>query len=140
MTSSVYWPSDSAIALIKEAGLPVRLSFKRAPVSVKGLFGTVAGPSSEAGGTAATTMPSFNFGVTQRASSAGSTDSTAAGGVKFGSGGTAAASTSSPSFSFGVTKTETTTADNSDNPGDGEAGADDAPAAPDEDGDGDAKE
>jgi hypothetical protein len=29
-----------AISLIKAAGLPVRLLFKRAPVSVKGLFGS----------------------------------------------------------------------------------------------------
>ena len=87
-------------------------------------------------------MPSFNFGVTQRSSSAGSTDSTAAGGFKFGSGGAAPASASSPSFSFGVNKTETTTANSGESPAGGEDGADGTAAAADEDGDagGDAKE
>lgn len=108
------WPSDGAIALIKEAGLPVRLSFKRAPMSIKGLFGGVAGPSSTAGATAATQAPSFSFGV-QKTSSEGSGGATA-GVFKFGSGSTATASTSSSSFSFGVTQSPETTTENGGSP------------------------
>lgn len=141
LNCDVFGPADEAIALIKEAGLPVRLSFKRAPVTVKGLFGSVARPS-EAGGASTTQMPSFNFGVAQKSSSAGSSGSTAAAGVfKFGSGSTAPASTSSSSFSFGVTKAETATANGDESPGDGKDGVDVTSLADgDGDGDDDAKE
>ena len=131
-------PADDAIALIKQAGLPVRLSFKRAPVTVKGLFGSMAGPVSEAGGASTTQMPSFNFGVAQKSSSAGSSGSTAAAGMfNFGSSSTAPASTSSSTFSFGVTKAETAPASSGESPGDGR---DELDATTLEDGDGDGNE
>jgi hypothetical protein len=93
--------SDAAIDLIKQAGLPVRLAFKRPPVSTKGLFGSVAAPSSAATAGATSAMPSFSFGVKQASTSS----ATAAGGFRFGSSGTAPASSTSP-FSFGLTKSE----------------------------------
>ena len=95
--------TDAAIGLIKEAGLPVNLSFKRAPMATKGLFGTVAtvGSTSSA---AVTTMPSFNFGVKQAGTG---TAAPSTGAFKFGvSSASSTASAAGGGFSFGVTKTK----------------------------------
>ena len=132
--------SDAAIALIKEAGLPVRLSFKRAPVSVKGLFGSVAGPSSAAGGAATTKIPSFKFGVTNTSSKGLSSSTAPTEGFKFGSGNAAPASTSPSSFSFGVRKSAEPTTDNGESPGTKKEGLGSTSEAADGDADGDAKE
>jgi len=103
----------------------VKLSFKRAPMATKGLFGTVAavGPTSSA---AVTTMPSFNFGVKQ----AGAAPSTGGGAFTFGLTGTTSAnstgstgSTAAGGFSFGVTKTQSAEATDTDTATEGEGAA-----------------